>query len=88
MSILLDLFGFTVMFIIQPAVLLSVLTGVSYGGCMCPILISVFLIGGESCMFVYNLPHSSFAADVITAFITLSKMNIGPLKSLPYLLPK
>ena len=76
------------MFIILSAVILSVLIVVPSGGCMCPRSISVFHIGTDSCVFMYNSPHSASAADAITYFIILDTMNIGPLKMLPYFLPK
>ena len=88
MSILFDLLGFTVLFIIPYVVLLYVLTGVPYDGYYCPSSIIVFPIGTASCVLMYNPPHYVSAAYAITAFITLSKMNIGPLKSSPYFLPK
>ena len=88
MSILLDFFGFTVLFIVTSAVLLSVLIGVPSGGFMCPSLISEFLIGTDYCVFMYNPPHSVSAADTITAFITLATMDIGLMKFLPSLFPK
>ena len=88
MSVLLDFFGFTVLFIIPSAVLLSVLTGVPSGVFMRQSLIIVLIIGNYSCTFKYNPPHSASADDAITNFIALSYINIVPLKSLPYLLPK
>ena len=88
MSIVLDFFGSTVLFIIPSVVLLYVLTGVQNGGCMCPSSISVFLIGDDSCAFILNPPHFASAAYSITKFIALTKINIGPFKHLPYLLPK
>ena len=88
MSIFLDLFGFTVLFIIPSAMLLSILTGVTYGGCRCPSSISLLLIGTYYCAFMYNPPYSASADDTITDFIALTKMNIVPLKRFPYLLIK
>ena len=86
MSILLDFFGFTVLFIIQHTMMLSGLTGVPSGIFRFPRSIRVFLIGTDSCEFMYNPPHSDSASDAITDFITLANMNIGPLKILPSLL--
>ena len=88
MSILLNFFAFTVLFIITSALLLSVLISVPYWVCMCPSLISVFPMGNEYCAFMYNQPHYDSNDDAITDFITLAKINIGPFKSLPSLLPK
>ena len=88
MSILLDFFGFKIMFIIPSAMLLSVLTGVTSEACTCSSSISVFLIGNDYCAFMYNTTHSDSSDDSITAFITSAKMNIGPLKFLLHLLPK
>ena len=68
--------------------MLSVLTGIPFVGFICPSSISVFLIGTYSCIFMYNPPHSASAADAITDFITLAKINICPLKILPSLIPK
>ena len=78
MSIILDFLGFTVLLMIQFALLFYVLTGVPSGGCKCPSSINVFLIGTDSCAFMYNPPYSSSADDAITAFITLDKTNFGP----------
>ena len=81
MSILLDFFGFTVLLIIPSSMLLSVLTYVPSGGFMCLISIILFLVGNDYCAFIYNPLHSTSATDVITGFITLAKINIGPLNS-------
>ena len=83
MSTLLDFLSLTVLFIIPSVVLLSVPTDVPYGSCKCPNSISVLLIGTNYCEFIYNPPHSAYAAYAITDFITLANMSIGPLKSLP-----
>ena len=88
MSIFLDFLGYTVLFIIPFSVLLLVLNSVPSGGCKCPSSISVFLIGTDSCVFIYNPTHSVSDTDAIAVFITSAKTNIGPLKILPYQLPK
>ena len=85
-------FGFlwfysSIRYSIRPAVVCSNWCYI-WGGCMCPSLISVFLISTDSCVFMYNPQHSASSSDAITDFITLAKINIGPLKNLPYLLPK
>ena len=73
--------GFTVLFVIPFSVLLYFLMCVPYGGCKCPSSISMFPIGSDSCESMYNPLHFSSADYFITYFITLSNMNIGPLKS-------
>ena len=68
--------------------MMSIITGVPSRGCKCPSSISVLLIRTDYCAFMYNPPYYASADDAITDFITLATMNIGPLKSLPSLLPK
>ena len=72
MSIILDLLGLTILFIILSKFMLSVLTGVPSGGCKYTSSLIMFLVGTHSCAFKYNPPRSYSSADSITDFIILA----------------
>ena len=74
MSIDLDFFYFTVLFIIPSALRLSVLIGV--GGYGWSSSSNAILIGITSFLFMNATPHSASAAYFITDLIISSNMNI------------
>ena len=86
MSIDLDAFCLTLLFIISSAVLLTVCIDVA--GCGCPNYSNVVRIGTASFAFMYRALDSASAADCITALITFAKMQIAPLNSNPSISPR
>ena len=46
------------------------------------------LAGTAFCALMNSAPHSASDAALMTAFITFAKIYMGPLKSVPSLLPK